>query len=43
MFLKRHPGRTPIAATTGCALIRVDIDVYRLVTRLQDAVELRLR
>jgi heme iron utilization protein len=43
MFLEKHPGLSSFAAMAGCALIRVDIDVFHLVTRFQDAVELRLR
>lgn len=41
-FLKKHPSLSSFATTAGCALIRVDIDVFYLVTRFQDAVELRL-
>ena len=42
-FLEKHPSLSAFAATAGCALIRVDIDVYYLVTRFQETVELRVR
>jgi nitroimidazol reductase NimA-like FMN-containing flavoprotein (pyridoxamine 5'-phosphate oxidase superfamily) len=42
VFLKRHPGLSSFAAAPGCALVRVDIEVFYLVTRFQETVELRL-
>jgi nitroimidazol reductase NimA-like FMN-containing flavoprotein (pyridoxamine 5'-phosphate oxidase superfamily) len=43
IFLKKNPGLNLFATTAGCALIRVDIEVFHLVTRFRDAVQLRLR
>ena len=40
-FLKKHPGLRSFATGAGCALIHVDIDVFYLVTRFQETVELR--
>lgn len=40
-FLDKHPGLSSFATQAGCALVRVDIDVFQLVTRFQDTVELR--
>jgi nitroimidazol reductase NimA-like FMN-containing flavoprotein (pyridoxamine 5'-phosphate oxidase superfamily) len=41
-FLGKHSALESFVTAAGCALIRVDIDVFYLVTRFQDAVELRL-
>jgi heme iron utilization protein len=40
-FLEKHPGLRLFATAAGCALVRVDIDVFYLVTRFQTTVELR--
>jgi len=42
-FLDKHPELATFVATPGCALVRVDIDVYYVVTEFQNLVELRVR
>jgi nitroimidazol reductase NimA-like FMN-containing flavoprotein (pyridoxamine 5'-phosphate oxidase superfamily) len=42
-FLGKHPGLESFATSPGCALVRVEIDMFHLVTRFQDAVELHVR
>ncbi|MBN1319421.1 MAG: pyridoxamine 5'-phosphate oxidase family protein [Thermoleophilia bacterium] len=39
----RHPGLTTFLADPGCAFVRVDVDVFYVVTRLQNVLELRTR
>ena len=40
-FLAKHPSLASFLASPDCALIRVDIDVFYVVTEFQNLVELR--
>jgi nitroimidazol reductase NimA-like FMN-containing flavoprotein (pyridoxamine 5'-phosphate oxidase superfamily) len=42
-FLAKHPHLAEFVASPDCALVRVDVDVYYVVTRFQNVVELRVR
>lgn len=41
-FLAKHPALSAFVSSPGCALVRVDIDVFYVVTRFQNLVELRV-
>jgi len=40
-FLAKHPDLSEFVNDPACALVRVDLDVYRVVTQFQDVTELR--
>jgi nitroimidazol reductase NimA-like FMN-containing flavoprotein (pyridoxamine 5'-phosphate oxidase superfamily) len=42
LFLARHPYLAAFAASPGCAIIRVKIKSYRLVSRFQKVIEWRV-
>ena len=42
-FLAKHPTLESFVASPGCAFVRVDIDVFYVVTQFQKLVELRVR
>jgi nitroimidazol reductase NimA-like FMN-containing flavoprotein (pyridoxamine 5'-phosphate oxidase superfamily) len=39
LLLRRHPALRSFVAEPGCALVRVDAEVYQIVTRFQSVVE----
>jgi hypothetical protein len=41
-FLKRHPAMADFVRSPGCAVIKVDVRSYYLVTRFQNVVELHV-
>lgn len=42
-FLKRHPGMADFVRSPGCAVMKVDVRSYYLVTHFQNVVELHVR
>jgi hypothetical protein len=42
-FLVRHPAMAEFVQSPGCAVIKVDVRSYYLVTRFQNVVELHVR
>jgi len=40
-FLAKHPTLETFVSSPGCALVRVDVDVFYVVTQFQNLVELR--
>lgn len=40
LFLAKHPQLAEFIGSPGCALVRVDVDVYHVVTRFQNVVQL---
>ncbi|MCJ7795617.1 MAG: hypothetical protein MUQ56_02430, partial [Thermoleophilia bacterium] len=42
MLLVRHPYLTSFVSSPGCAVVRVDVDVYHTVTRFQNVYELHM-
>jgi hypothetical protein len=43
LFLERHPLMAEFVRSPGCAVMRVDVRSYYLVTRFQNVVELHVR
>lgn len=43
IFLARHPYLAELAASPTCAIVRVQINSYRVVSRFRDVVEWRVR
>ena len=41
-FLAKHPQLASFVASPGCALVRVDVDTYYVVTHFQNVVQLRV-
>lgn len=43
MFLRKHPSLMDFAASPNCALFRIRVRTYYVVSRFQEATELHLR
>jgi hypothetical protein len=41
-FLEKHPGLTDFLKSPGCAVMRLDVRSYYLVTRFQNVIELHV-
>ena len=42
-FLNRHPAMADFVRSPGCAVMKVDVRYYYLVTRFQNVIELHVR
>lgn len=42
-FLERHPAMAEFVSSPGCAVMRLDVRSYYLVTRFQNVIELHVR
>jgi nitroimidazol reductase NimA-like FMN-containing flavoprotein (pyridoxamine 5'-phosphate oxidase superfamily) len=42
-LVARHPHLSTFVSSPGCAIVRVDVDVYHTVVRFQNVYELRMR
>jgi nitroimidazol reductase NimA-like FMN-containing flavoprotein (pyridoxamine 5'-phosphate oxidase superfamily) len=42
LFLNRHPGLAPFVQSPDCALIKIAVDFYYIISRFQEVEEIRM-